>query len=401
MTFYTMTSGAETNPASALMDWLGAKLVECGWESMGTLMDATPITGIATSGTSDSYVYDTTKNWATNEHTGKYVWITSGTGASATRRQIQGNTATRLILATGFPSPYPTTGSGYSIETPRTAVYKSPSPANGLPNDFYVTLFTWHDISSATRLYVALHEQFDPATKTRDKFAPVGAAATSLVVNSDFSFVTTKTNTVANLTAYGNSVLTTSGANWILHVFPGHFILARTNGSAAVSYNTVYAGAFDSFLPASLDPMPLVNSTFYGVNTYLVMATRDPGAVAGQSGIAEVSYGSGNTDSQVIFAWSAAVHGLISQSSGDLSANPFTGDSMGGAQRILLRSSRSVKFCRGLYKDVLTTQPGTLPGQTLDVNFGGGVIKQYVLTSSTGSGTSVHSQNVWVRNSGD
>lgn len=394
MTFYTMTSGAEANPAWALMDWVGAKLVECGWESMGTLMDDTTITGTTTNSGSTTYITDNTKSWVASEHVGKYVWITSGTAATTTRRQITANSSTQITIGNSWPNGTPPSGSGYSIETPRTAVYKSPSPANGLPSDFFVTLYASASVPSVTLIGAALHEQFDPVTKTRDKFAPIGGS-TGLSINSDFSLATTKMATAANLPFGINQVGGAAGATWVLHVSPDRFILGRTN-VAATQPGVFYIGAFDSFLAPSLDPMPLVNSTFVSGG---MMTTRDPGISVASASNCEFYLG-GSSSAAANFYYNSAVNGLLDRST-NASTNPFTGVSVGsGAQRIVLRTVRNFAFVRGLFKDILITAAGTLPGQTMDVNFGGGVVKQYVLVSSTGSGTS-STLNVWVRNSGD
>lgn len=82
-------------------------------------------TGTATSGTAGSNgvfgtLGDTSKGWSTDEHQGRLLVLTSGTGSPATR-MIVGNTSTTLTIA-GTWSTAPASGTGYAIREPNAVI---------------------------------------------------------------------------------------------------------------------------------------------------------------------------------------------------------------------------------------------------------------------------------------
>lgn len=393
MAFYQMTTDAvDAYNAYGLIDWVGAKLVENGWVSMGVLFDSAPITGTTTSAAS-STLTDTTKNWVTNEHVGKYIYVTSGPGASTNRKLVASNTATQITISGGNWPINPALGSGYSIDVPKAVVYKSPSAVNGLPNDFYVTLCAL----DGSTIRVALHESYNPTTKERDKFAPnTTGSSTGLAVNADYTLATTKSNTLANTTAYSTMVSTSTSTPFRLIVSPSHFILARTNGPSNDHTNIVYVGGFDSFLNSVRDPMPLVLARFYETSpSNYNVTTRDPGAVSSAS-TCKVTCAKESINATDQFIRYAASNGLL-YSVADAGINPWTGvANAGSTQRILLRSGRNFYYPRGVFRDLLITASGTTCGQTMNVDFGSGAPKRYILVVTPGSGTG-NSPNVWIQ----
>lgn len=121
----------------------------------------------------------------------------------------------------------------------------------------------------------------------------------------------------------------------------------------------------------------------------------DPGISSSGSNNWQLQSSTATSTSSQIATFS--VPGIIWGDSTAVPVNPFTGQGNSGtAHRFAVKSARSSRIPRGIFRDIIMAPAGTLIGQTIDVTVDG-IVKPYILASTPGSGSGA-TQHVYVPN---
>lgn len=376
------TSASDFAPGYTVGAWLENAMVAQGWEFVETWQSglATGITG-STSGsvassTSTIMTRSGGSNWSASSLKGYELRIVGGTGSGQVRI-ISGNTTTTITVLTAFDVTPDNTSTFEIYSGAYHDVYRSPAAANSLI-DFYVCVRRYYGF-----VHLALFEEWDSVNKTAKKYAPSSGAG--LTVNPADNTVTDATGVLLNsatLRYLFVSVPSLAATTFVADVTPDRIILGSSTKSDA---GVVYAGIFDSLLPAAIDPVPLVLWNFMGSNSSSPLTgpgscTREPGtpAVGTYNFCVQVfNQSSGTPGSVSRLDYSGAANSAsLSQSFSDV----YRGSR--AVAKIQFESSRAgsaMAGVRGVTRGVLASAYGSAFGDTLTVTMADNSTRTYVL----------------------
>lgn len=176
------------------------------------------------------------------------------------------------------------------------AVIKNPASLNYFQSDWHLAL--GYQNSTYQHVYFSVFEGWDTSSKMATAYAPgvttswaptnsytCGRSPSQL--NSGFNFAATSRNV---FTVSANSILPTE-PYWYSITADRLALGLCVNSTTDTTRMALYAGAYERFLPSSLDPVPLVLSQFQSpdadvgalvsnANSSIGAATREPGQTA-------------------------------------------------------------------------------------------------------------------------
>lgn len=172
--------------------------------------------------------------------------------------------------------------------THRTWVWKCKAASSGLPSDFFVTFTArmitatgvW-DVTGAPYLQMSMGEAYDSGTHTLSKPAPVPVLGTAVTIGADLTHPATWVTTAvkpATIAYVGCGVYSsTTSARLLIGVTSDGVYISCNNGA----FSQAYAGAMETLMSATDDPMPVVLTSNMGssfnLNSYADGAsTRHP-----------------------------------------------------------------------------------------------------------------------------
>lgn len=273
-------------------------------------------------------------------------------------------------------------------------VYKSPAAGNSVGVDFYVAFYR---STTTSVLTVLLFEDWDAVNKKARKYAP--ASGSGITVNVTDNTVTDATGVLldsATLSRVATVTLSSGVAQVIYLDVDANKVVVANSSQASAAF--AYAGVYESLLPASIDPVPLVvwngsghasgsSSALYGAST------REPTAPAvGQYNFQ--MHSNVPTVSDRFYAYGVMTGSATSNTSKTISSSGDlyrAGSSQ--AAKIVLVSSRvatstvsNQNAARGLPLNVVTSYSGGARGDTLTETRDDGTTRTYVLVQVAASG---------------
>lgn len=382
---FANTTINSATPARAISAWLIDRLLDAGWvfvEETGRIaIETGTMTGcITASATPTTITRSGGTYWSSGSlSSASYIRITSGAGASPIGIPITGNTTTTITVAS-WPNGQPDSTSVFDIIYPHK-ILKSPGTLNNVGVDFYILIGT----SSAN---IGIFEEYSPVTHIARKYAPTGSAAAIVVDPTD--------NTVTNPSGVDLSASTTglflpyiqsrtsTATRYFLDADVNGFLIGSSDIPA---FSPIEVGVFQSLLPVSIDPVPLVAFSYQASSssTYSTgKTTREPGAPAsGLYNFAVQSPYGGSSGMDRKYAFST-----FEQETRLLGVNPSLYRGMTAA-RIVIASSRgwdsSYVSTRGVLRGVTSYCGGAL-GDTMTVTTCSGEVRTYVLCQVANTG---------------
>lgn len=386
------TSVSDFAPGYAVGTWLENAMVDQGWQFVETWRTglATTITGTyqgsVASSTSTVMTRSGGVNWSSSGLKGYELRITGGTGSGQTR-VISANSTATITVMTAFDVT-PDSTSTFEIHSGNYYdIYKSPATANNLI-DFYVCVRRYYN-----GVLLCLFEEWDSVNKKAKKYAP--ADGTGITVNPVDNTVTDAAGTLLSSGLLLSKTLTVTSLaahTYISDVTADRVIVGSTTNSIVFP---LYAGIFDSLLPESMDPVPLVVWNFVGGGTAsagLGATTREPTTPAPNAFNFQIQQFSAPNGSSTRLDYSGAV---ASPGMATTATDMYRGSR--AIARIQFESSRAsstVAGIRGVLRGVVGSAYGSAFGDTLTVTMSDATVRTYtlVLFPSTYVG-------VWIRTS--
>lgn len=274
-------------------------------------------------------------------------------------------------------------------------VYKSSSALNSVAKDFYIA--TYRTASVTVNVTFRLFEQWDATNKRALKYAPSVESASGFTVNPIDNTVTDATGlSLSSASLFPNSFTTYTINPQTVYgdIDINRMIVGSTNTSAGF---TNYIGVYDTLLPPSIDPVPLVISSFGGntgisaaptVNSSLIhggASTREPTTPTASYGnfLICTYVGSGLSNSPYVISSTNEFNTVGSLYRG---SQPYT------AARIMFYSLRNIPTgmnflnnYRGVFKDVLTFNNTVARGDTIAVTDESASVRNYIVTEINSS----------------